>query len=161
MLSSDKFGVHLPTLVSVPIVVAVAALAGLMLGLPSRRLLGDYRFDVTSGRWTHREGVVEPPLRLHDVKYDGQGMHAPTSRLTGGEELLGVGSPAVSAQFGGLPQVEVEDSVVRACPPRGPPVGRRPAGHGRRRGAEGSEGPSASKSFSVDRPGSWTGSVTV
>ena len=37
------------------------------------RLLGDYRFDVSSGRWTHREGVVEPPLRLHDVKYDGQG----------------------------------------------------------------------------------------
>ncbi len=52
------------------------------------RLLGDYRFDVVSGRWTHREGVVEPPLRLHDVTYDGQGMHAPTSRLSGGEELL-------------------------------------------------------------------------
>ncbi|MEP6817333.1 MAG: aminotransferase class V-fold PLP-dependent enzyme, partial [Marmoricola sp.] len=52
------------------------------------RLLADYRFDVTSGRWTHREGVVEPPLRLHDVKYDDQGMHAPTSRLSGGEELL-------------------------------------------------------------------------
>ena len=52
------------------------------------RLLGDYRFDVASGRWTHREGVVEPPLRLHDVKYDGQGMHAPTSRLSGGEDLL-------------------------------------------------------------------------
>ena len=52
------------------------------------RLLGDYRFDVSSGRWTHREGVVEPPLRLHDVKYDGQGMHAPTSRLSGGEDLL-------------------------------------------------------------------------
>jgi hypothetical protein len=52
------------------------------------RLLGDYRFDISSGRWTHREGVVEPPLRLHDVKYDGQGMHAPTSRLSGGEDLL-------------------------------------------------------------------------
>jgi selenocysteine lyase/cysteine desulfurase len=52
------------------------------------RLMADYRFDVVSGRWTHREGVVEPPIRLHDVKYDDQGMHAPTSRLAGGEELL-------------------------------------------------------------------------
>jgi selenocysteine lyase/cysteine desulfurase len=52
------------------------------------RLMADYRFDVGTGRWTHREGVVEPPLRLHDVTYDEQGMHAPSSRLAGGEELL-------------------------------------------------------------------------
>jgi selenocysteine lyase/cysteine desulfurase len=52
------------------------------------RLMADYCFDVTSGRWTHREGVVEPPIRLHDVSYDERGMHAPTSRLSGGEELL-------------------------------------------------------------------------
>ena len=44
------------------------------------RLLGDYRFDPASGRWTHRNGVVEPPLRLGDVKYDDSGMHPPTSR---------------------------------------------------------------------------------
>jgi selenocysteine lyase/cysteine desulfurase len=52
------------------------------------RLLGDYRFDTTTGRWTHREGVVEPPLRLAAVTYDETGMHAPTSRLTGDESLL-------------------------------------------------------------------------
>jgi selenocysteine lyase/cysteine desulfurase len=52
------------------------------------RLLGDYRFDPASGRWTHRSGVVDPPLRLGDVTYDDAGIHAPTSRLTGGEELL-------------------------------------------------------------------------
>jgi selenocysteine lyase/cysteine desulfurase len=52
------------------------------------RLLGDYRFDPASGRWTHRTGVVEPPLRLGDVRYDDSGMHPPTSRLIGGEELL-------------------------------------------------------------------------
>ena len=28
------------------------------------RLLGDYRFDTATGVWTHRDGVVEPPLRL-------------------------------------------------------------------------------------------------
>ena len=37
------------------------------------RLLGDYRFDPSTGRWTHREGVVEPPLRLRDITYDEQG----------------------------------------------------------------------------------------
>ncbi len=52
------------------------------------RLLGDYRFDTATGRWTHRDGVVEPPLRLGDITYDEQGMHAPTSRLAGDESLL-------------------------------------------------------------------------
>jgi hypothetical protein len=52
------------------------------------RLLGDYRFDPASGRWTHLTGLVEPPLRLGDVAYDVSGIHAPTSSLTGGEELL-------------------------------------------------------------------------
>lgn len=34
------------------------------------RLLADYRFDVASGRWHHRAGPVEPPLRLDQVRYD-------------------------------------------------------------------------------------------
>jgi selenocysteine lyase/cysteine desulfurase len=34
------------------------------------RLLDDYRFDPASGRWRHRTGPVEPPLRLHQVGYD-------------------------------------------------------------------------------------------
>jgi selenocysteine lyase/cysteine desulfurase len=53
------------------------------------RLLADYRFEPASGRWTHRNGVVEPPLRLGDVTYDAAGIHPPTSRHTGGEDLLG------------------------------------------------------------------------
>ena len=52
------------------------------------RLLGDYRFDTASGRWTHRDGVVEPPLRLGAVTYDENGMHPPTSQLVGDESLL-------------------------------------------------------------------------
>ncbi|MGI9158017.1 MAG: aminotransferase class V-fold PLP-dependent enzyme [Marmoricola sp.] len=52
------------------------------------RLMADYCFDVATGIWIHREGLVEPPLRLNDVTYDDQGMHPPTSQLTGGEELL-------------------------------------------------------------------------
>ena len=52
------------------------------------RLLGDYRFDPATGIWTHRDGVVEPPLRLGAITYDEQGMHAPTSQLAGDESLL-------------------------------------------------------------------------
>ena len=47
LLSSDKFHLHWPTLVSVPVVVAGTALLGLVLGLPSRRLSGDYLAIVT------------------------------------------------------------------------------------------------------------------
>jgi branched-chain amino acid transport system permease protein len=47
MLDSDKFGVHLPTLVAVPVVVVLGAILGLLLGLPSRRLTGDYLAIVT------------------------------------------------------------------------------------------------------------------
>ena len=53
------------------------------------RLLGDYRFDTASGRWRHRDGVVEPPLSLHDVSYaDGVRVHAVSNDVIGGEELL-------------------------------------------------------------------------
>ena len=34
------------------------------------RFLGDYAFDEHDGLWRHRAGPVEPPLRLHDVRYD-------------------------------------------------------------------------------------------
>ena len=42
------------------------------------KLLGDYRFDPASGLWRHRRGLVEPPLRLHALRYDDDG------RLNGG-----------------------------------------------------------------------------
>jgi selenocysteine lyase/cysteine desulfurase len=38
-----------------------------------RKLLTDYRFDPASGLWRHRRGPVEPPLRLHALRYDEQG----------------------------------------------------------------------------------------
>jgi selenocysteine lyase/cysteine desulfurase len=38
-----------------------------------RKLLTDYRFDPASGLWRHRQGPVEPPLRLHALRYDDQG----------------------------------------------------------------------------------------
>ncbi|HEY1512412.1 MAG TPA: branched-chain amino acid ABC transporter permease [Gaiellaceae bacterium] len=47
LLDSPHYGVHLPTLVSVPLIVVIGALAGLVLGLPSWRLTGDYLAIVT------------------------------------------------------------------------------------------------------------------
>jgi selenocysteine lyase/cysteine desulfurase len=34
------------------------------------RFLTDYTFDEQTALWRHRDGLVEPPLRLHDVTYD-------------------------------------------------------------------------------------------
>jgi ABC-type branched-subunit amino acid transport system permease subunit len=47
LLDSDKLGVHLPTFVSIPVVVVIGAIAGFLVGLPSRRLVGDYLAIVT------------------------------------------------------------------------------------------------------------------
>ena len=46
-LSSDKFDIHLPTLVVIPLVAIVGGIVGLLVGLPSRRLTGDYLAIVT------------------------------------------------------------------------------------------------------------------
>jgi selenocysteine lyase/cysteine desulfurase len=70
------------------------------------RLLGDYRFDVERGLWHHRDGVVEPPLRLAQVGYsaDGEMVYphrddtAPESALAEylklGEEIMLATAPA-------------------------------------------------------------------
>ncbi len=47
LLASDQFDIHLPSPVAIPAVVIVGALAGLLVGLPSRRLTGDYLAIVT------------------------------------------------------------------------------------------------------------------
>jgi branched-chain amino acid transport system permease protein len=48
-LSSDFTGVHLPTWITLIIVIIVSALFGLLLSLPSLRLIGDYLAIVTLG----------------------------------------------------------------------------------------------------------------
>ncbi len=47
MLSSSQFDIHLPSLVSIPLIVIGGALIGLLVGLPSWRLAGDYLAIVT------------------------------------------------------------------------------------------------------------------
>ncbi len=46
-LSSPKYGLHWPAEATIPIAMAMAAIAGLILGFSSRRLLGDYFAIVT------------------------------------------------------------------------------------------------------------------
>jgi ABC-type branched-subunit amino acid transport system permease subunit len=47
LVSSPHYGIHWSALVSIPIIVVSTALLGLLLGIPSRRLLGDYLAIVT------------------------------------------------------------------------------------------------------------------
>jgi branched-chain amino acid transport system permease protein len=47
LLSSEQYGIHWPATVTIPLVMAATALLGLLLGIPSRRLLGDYLAIVT------------------------------------------------------------------------------------------------------------------
>jgi ABC-type branched-subunit amino acid transport system permease subunit len=47
MLASPKFGLHWDTLLVIPVVVVASALLGLLVALPSRRLVGDYLAIVT------------------------------------------------------------------------------------------------------------------
>jgi ABC-type branched-subunit amino acid transport system permease subunit len=46
-LSSEHYGIHWPAAATIPLVVIATALLGLVLGIPSRRLLGDYLAIVT------------------------------------------------------------------------------------------------------------------
>jgi branched-chain amino acid transport system permease protein len=46
-LSSEQYGIHWPASASIPVIVVATALVGLVLGLSSRRLLGDYLAIVT------------------------------------------------------------------------------------------------------------------
>lgn len=52
------------------------------------RLLEDYRFEVSTGLWRHKSGLVDPPLSLRDITYGPLGATFPRSNMRGGEELL-------------------------------------------------------------------------
>jgi selenocysteine lyase/cysteine desulfurase len=70
------------------------------------RMLGEYTFDLTSGLWHHRAGLVEPPMRLALVSYDDNGLmtypqhddtlpeSALAEHLKEGEEIMLATEPA-------------------------------------------------------------------
>jgi selenocysteine lyase/cysteine desulfurase len=80
------------------------------------RLLPDYRFDPYTGLWRHRDGLVEPPLRLHQIGYDADGrLRWPARQESAGEEALAGHLAHARELFAGLP--EVADAT--AAPPGG------------------------------------------
>ncbi|MEO6605068.1 MAG: aminotransferase class V-fold PLP-dependent enzyme [Aeromicrobium sp.] len=55
------------------------------------RMLSEYRFDPATGIWLHRNGLVEPPMRLTDVTYEADGqMRQPAAPMTSPESSLAV-----------------------------------------------------------------------
>jgi hypothetical protein len=63
------------------------------------RMLEEYRFDPGTGIWIHRNGLVEPPLRLGQIDYGPDGeMRYPRSPHTAPESAL-AGYLAESAQL--------------------------------------------------------------
>jgi selenocysteine lyase/cysteine desulfurase len=87
-----------------------------------RRLLPDYRFDASTGRWHHRHGPVDPTLRLSQIGYDAQGQmnyphdteRAPESALAtylaDARDLLAAmpGSPDLDGDTTGSPSADFE-----------------------------------------------------
>ena len=84
------------------------------------RLLGDYRFEPATGLWRHRRGPAEPPLRLGQVTYDGQGRmryprhqdRAPESELQRylqeAKAVLAAATPATGEPIDDLVSVDFE-----------------------------------------------------
>jgi selenocysteine lyase/cysteine desulfurase len=69
------------------------------------KLLPDYRFDPATGLWRHRRGLVEPPLRLHDLRYGADGAlryHTPAARAP--ESALAGYLEEARALFASLPE---------------------------------------------------------
>jgi hypothetical protein len=52
------------------------------------KLLPDYRFDAARGRWHHKAGAVEPPLKLGAIRYEGGRMVAPRHDVLAGLDEL-------------------------------------------------------------------------
>lgn len=77
-----------------------------LLARQGARLLPHYRFDPRTGLWQHRNGLVEPPLRLSQVGYapDGE-LHWPAHHERAGEESLAGHLESARALLASLPEV--------------------------------------------------------
>ena len=103
------------------------------------KLAPQYRFDPTTGRWQHRAGPVEPPLRLTHLSYDADGVLTyPREHDTAPESALADYLSEAVALFESLPERHLRGrrrrpgqrrlrapALVR--PARGVPGPRRPA----------------------------------
>ncbi len=90
LLSSNQLsttGVHLPAYASIPIVMVAAAVLGLLVGLPSRRLIGDYLAIVTL---FFGEAFVEFTTNVAPTKLGG------ANGIVGIDPIKGFGSQIVT-----------------------------------------------------------------
>jgi hypothetical protein len=80
------------------IVNAVTMIAG-----DGYRLLPLYRFAPDSGLWRHRDGAVEPPLRLSQLSYETGFLTYPRQDHTAPESVLNDHLAEAAALFAALP----------------------------------------------------------
>lgn len=78
------------------IIAAVAAIAR-----DGHRMIDQYRFDVDTGRWEHRQGTIPPPMSLREVRYDADRVSWPRRRQAiddaGLDEVLDQGRAIMAA----------------------------------------------------------------
>ncbi|MFZ1412710.1 MAG: aminotransferase class V-fold PLP-dependent enzyme [Micropruina sp.] len=85
------------------------------------KLLGDYRFDPASGLWRHRDGPIEPPLRLTDIDYSDGAMAYPHHDSTAPASVLAdhldearrIFSASSASETGADGQVSVNFDLLR------------------------------------------------
>ena len=77
------------------------------------KLTSQYRFDATTGLWRHKDGAVEPPLRLTQLRYDSDGaLTYPHHHDTVGESALAGYLDEARALFEGLPELDTSNVVT-------------------------------------------------
>ncbi|GIH12077.1 aminotransferase class V-fold PLP-dependent enzyme [Rugosimonospora africana] len=82
-------------------------------------LLPDYRFDPASGLWHHRAGLIEPPLRLDQLRYDPDGVlryparheQAPESALAGYLDVARALFAKLADRAAAVPEQRVGDRI--------------------------------------------------
>ena len=72
------------------------------------KLLPQYIFDPLTGRWRHKEGAVEPTLRLEDVSFGGSGMQYEVHTVHADESALTDYLSKAQLLFENLPQPDLE-----------------------------------------------------
>lgn len=80
------------------------------------RLTPFYRFDAATGLWRHRDGTVEPPLRLSQLSYEGGTLRYPRREETVGEEALAGYLEYARELLGGLPDLASENVATTLGP---------------------------------------------
>jgi len=75
------------------------------------KLLPDYAFDPATALWRHRRGLVEPPLRLGDLRYDEQGrLHYQVPAARAPEEALAGYLEEARKLFAATPDPDTDDA---------------------------------------------------